>query len=120
MGVDISTDVYLPNYNLWARPVTFYPINSRPGVASFAARGIFGTVPIDIITTDASNISDQRTILDILEREFTVIPMQQDRVYIGVDPGGMPEAGMFEINDVMTNGGGETTLDLRRVVTANP
>lgn len=121
MGVDWSSQVYLLNHNMFARPVTFYPIKSQPGVASYNARGIFGTVSIDIVSMDASNISDQRTILDILEVEYPVIPTQQDRVYIGPDPGGMQkDEGMWEVNDVSTNGGGETTLELRRIVTANP
>jgi len=34
MGVDYSTMMYLPNYNFWARPVTFYPVKSQPGVPS--------------------------------------------------------------------------------------
>jgi len=121
MGVDWSTQVYLLNYNVFARPVTFYPLRSQPTVASYSARGIFGTVSIDIASMDGSDISEQRTILDILEAEFTIIPTQQDRVAIGPDPGGMNKnEGLWEVNDVSTNGGGETTLELRRVVVANP
>jgi hypothetical protein len=120
MGVDYSTAVYLMNYNQWARPVTFYPIKSQPGLSSYDARGIFGTVSIDIIAQDASDISEQRTILDILEREFSILPAQQDQVFIGDDPGGMPAAGTFEINGISTNGGGETTLELRKMMAAKP
>jgi hypothetical protein len=116
MGIDYSTEIYLPNYDMFARPVTFYP---KVG-GSYDARGIYGTVSVDIISMDASDVSDQRTILDILEREFAAIPEQQDRVYIGPDPSGMPEVGTFEINDVSTNGGGETTLSLRRIMTSKP
>jgi hypothetical protein len=116
MGVNYSADIYLPNYNMFARPVTFYP---KAG-GSYDARGIFGTVAVDIISMDTSDVSDQRTILDILEIEFATIPDQQDQVYIGPDPSGMPEAGTFEINDVATNGGGETTLTLRRIKTSKP
>ena len=82
MGVDHSTMMYLPNYNFWARPVTFYPVKSQPGVPSYNARGIFGTVDIDIVAMDGSDVSEQRTILDILEREFAVLPVQQNRLYI--------------------------------------
>jgi hypothetical protein len=120
MGVDYSTDIYLPNYDMWARPVTFYPLMSQPTMPSFNARGVFNTVAIDIIALDASDISEQRTILDILEREFAILPTQQDQVFIGADPNGMPEVGMFEINATETNGGGETTLTLRKLMTANP
>ena len=119
MGVDHSTMMYLPNYNFWARPVTFYPVKSQPGVPSYNARGIFGTVDIDIVAMDGSDVSEQRTILDILEREFAVLPVQQDRLYIPNDSGGfgadgMPAEGWWEVNDISRNGGGETTLTLRR------
>jgi hypothetical protein len=122
MGVDYSTSIYLPNYNQWARPVTFYPIKSQPTVSSYVARGIFGTVGIDIISLDGSDVAEQKTILDILEVEFSILPIQQDQLYIGPDlPFGMKDTpGMFEVNETATNGGGETTLELRRILPANP
>src|SRR4051794_4955788 len=120
MGVDLSTLIYLPNYNFWARPVTFYPVRSQPGLPSYNGRGIFNTKDIDIISNDGSTVSDQRTYLDILEREFEILPTQQDRLYIPADPSGMPAVGWFEINDTDVNGGGETTLILRKWTGAAP
>lgn len=120
MGVNWSNQVYLPQYDFFSRPVDILPVKSIPGAPSYTARGIFNTVPVDIIGLDGSNISEQRTILDILEAEFNIMPAQQDRVFIPVDPNGMPELGWFEINDLDTNGGGETTLTLRRLVTSAP
>jgi len=120
MGVNYSTEIYALNYNYWSRPVTFYPIKSQPSIQSYHARGIFATVSVDIVSADASNISEQRTILDILESEFVILPTQQDRVYIGVDTSGMRAEGMFEVNDVSTNGGGETTLELRKLLVSSP
>lgn len=120
MGVDFATLIYLPQYNFWSRPVTFYPVRSQPMMQSYDGRGIYNTVDIDIISADGSTISDQKTILDILEQEFPIPPTQQDRLYIGADPGGMPEVGWFEINDVDNNGGGELTLTLRRWTGAAP
>jgi len=119
MGVDYSTMIYEPNYKMWARPVTFYPVVSQPGIPSFVGRGIFGTVSIDIISMDGSDVSEQRTILDILEREFPILPQQQDRLYIPQDRT-TPAAGWWEVNDVSTNGGGETTLALRRWMAPRP
>src|SRR5262252_7011794 len=100
MGVDYSTLVYLPNYNMWARQVEFYPVVSQPGVTSYFRRGIYGTVGIDIMTQDGSDISEQRTSLDILEREFAVLPQQFDRIFIPDDVGvslepGMPSPGWY-------------------------
>jgi hypothetical protein len=126
MGVDYSTTTYLPQYTMWARPVTFYPVTSQPGVTSYDGRGIFGTVSIDIIAQDGSDVSEQKTILDILEAEFPIIPQQLDRLFIPADFNsifggvGMPEVGWFEVNDISTNGGGETTLGLRRWEPARP
>lgn len=120
MGVNYSSDIYWPNYEIWARPVTFYPVKSQPGVASYVGRGIFNTVSIDIAASDGSDFSEQRTILDILEVEFPILPVQQDRLFIPADPGGMPEAGWWEINGTDTNAGGESTLTLRKWMGATP
>jgi hypothetical protein len=120
MGLDYSGLIYLPQYDMFARPVTFYPVRSQPTVPSYSARGIFGTTDIDIISLDGSTVSDQRTILDIRVREFSVLPVQQDRLYIPDDPGGMEAAGWFEINNLDDNGGGEITLTLRKWVGATP
>jgi len=120
MGVDYATAVYLMNYNMWARPVTFYPVSSQPGVPSYNGRGIFGTVAIDIIAMDGSDVSEQRTILDILEAEFSILPTQQDRLFIPDDVGAMKSQGWWEVNATETNGGGETTLTLRRWTLPKP
>lgn len=112
MAVNFSKLVYLPGYNLFGRPITIYPVVSQPSVTSYDARGIYNTVPIDIVGTDGEVISDQRTIVDILEDEFTILPVQQDRLFIPAYQD-LPEVGMFEIQDSDTNAGGETTLTLR-------
>jgi hypothetical protein len=119
MAVNFSNLVYLPGYNLYGRPVTFYPIKSQPSVPSYDGRGIYNTVPIDIIGTDGEVVSDQRTILDILEAEFDILPSQKDRLFIPAYQS-LPEVGMFEIQDSDTNAGGETTLTLRVIVEEKP
>ena len=119
MAINYSQAVYLPAYDMFARPVIFYPVVSRPLIASYQLRGIYNTVPIDIAAADGSIFSDMSTILDILEEEFTVLPVQRDRLFIP-ENAGMPEVGTFEIIDTDPNGGGETTLTLRRVVMERP
>jgi hypothetical protein len=119
MPVDFSTQVYFPAFNVFARKITVYPLMSQPGERPYDARGIFGTEPIDVAGMDGTIISDQRTILDIREAEFSVLLAQRDQIFIPAD-GPLPEEGMFEVNDVRRNGGGETTLSLRRVVQAEP
>lgn len=112
MPVNFSTLVYSPNYDMFAVPATFYPFASQPGEPSFDLRGIFGTDDTDVAALDGSVISTQKTIFDILESEFAVLPIQGDRVNIPFDCNGAP-LGEFEIIDASTNGGGETTLTLR-------
>jgi hypothetical protein len=114
MGIDMSTAVYLPNFDAFARPVVFSPIVSRPGGGVYTGRGIFGTQDVGVPGEDGSIISDQVTILDIREREFSILPRQRDRLTIPVD-GDTPEEGVFEIVDTSTNGGGETTLIIRKI-----
>jgi hypothetical protein len=119
MGVDYSSFVLLPNFDFWSRPVTFYP---AAGGTVIIARGIFDSRAIEYPADDGVIVSDQQTILDIRDAEFAVLPRQGDQVFIGPDNfGGMQDTpGMFEIIDSSNNGGGETTLVLRKIETATP
>jgi hypothetical protein len=115
MAIDFSTVVYLPNFDIFARSVTFYPVVSQPAGASYVARGILDTRGTTI-QTDAGMVvmSDQETILDIREIEFGgIVPVQGDQLFIPAE-GNIPEAGMFEITDAAWNGGGEITLTIRK------
>jgi hypothetical protein len=123
MGVDYSSSVYLPNFDFWSRPVTFFPIVSGGATISpYVQRGIFRSGDTEYFGDGSVVISDQKTELDILDADFAVLPRQGDQVSIGPDTfGGMQSApGTFEIIDRTNNGGGETTLVLRRIETATP
>jgi hypothetical protein len=121
MAVNFSTLVYLPNFDMFARPITVVPLASQPGVPSYSARGIFDTRPIDVQAEDGSIVSDQQTILDVLDAEFLVLPDQLDQIMIPDDPGGgIPNLGTYEVTNVEANGGGETTLVIRKVMTSRP
>jgi hypothetical protein len=119
MPVDFANLVYSPNYDTWSRLITITPIASRPGELPYEARGIFDEEQLNVAGMDDTIISDQRVILDILEQEFSVLPLQRDIVDIPAD-GTVPAAGTFEIIDKSSNGGGETTLVLRQIVRAAP
>ena len=106
--------------DMYARPITIDPLASQPGVPAYVARGIYTTTPIDVVTEDGGIFSDQKTIVDIREEEFTVLPVQLDRIFIPADVNGGPELGWFEVVDADTNGGGETTLALRQIKTSLP
>lgn len=119
MAIDFARSVYSPAFAVFARTVTFTPKKSQPGQPSYTGRGIFSTQEQDVLTEAGVVFSDQHTILDILEIEFTILPIQGDTISIPTE-GAIPAAGDFEIIDADTNGGGETTLTLRKIVTAKP
>jgi hypothetical protein len=115
MPVDFSAQVYLPCFDTFARAILVTPA----GGAAYQARGIFDTVSIDVVAIDGSIISEQRTILDVRDNEFGAVPIQGDLVAIPAD-GTLPDAGTWEVIDTSRNGGGETTLTLRKLMTAKP
>jgi hypothetical protein len=114
MAINFSTQLYPHTQNAFGRPVTFSGVASPSG-----GRGIYATEPIDITAEDGSIISDNRTILDIMEVEFTTLPLQGDTVDIPAYQD-LPAIGQFKVIDSKNNGGGEITLTLRRVVPAKP
>lgn len=120
MAVNFSTLVYLPNYDTFARGITVMPLASQPGAPAYVARGIYDTRPIDVQAMDGSIISDSQTILDVRDAEFSVVPEQLDRIHIPADADAGPDLGEFEVHDTESNGGGETTLVLHKIVTAKP
>jgi hypothetical protein len=113
VGVNFSTLLYGPAFDLYAVPITIRPIASQPGQPAYRARGIFNTVPIDVVSMDGSLISEQQTILDIRESEFAVLPRQLDLVTIPLDCNGVP-LGNWEVTDIDTNGVGMSTMQLRK------
>jgi hypothetical protein len=119
MAIDFSTQVYLPAYDTFARPVTIIPFASKPGELPYNARGIFDTAGIDVVGLDGSVLSEQRVILDVRDDEFDIVPVQHDQVTIPAAEG-LPYGGAFEVIDAIHNGGGETTLHLQKLVQARP
>ena len=120
MAIDFSTLVYLPNMDTFARGIMVTPLASQPGFPSYEARGIFDTRPVDVQGMDGSIISDQQSILDVRDVEFTVVPEQLDRIYIPADANAGAALGDWEVTDTESNGGGLTTLVIRKIITAKP
>jgi hypothetical protein len=120
MPVDFSELVYLPAFNTYARAVFITPLASQgESIPAYQARGIFDTVAIDVVALDGSIVSEQRTIVDVRDNEFSILPVQGDQVAIPAD-GTLPDAGNWEVIDSVRNGGGETTLTVRKVMAAKP
>src|SRR5215467_6673430 len=114
MGLDYPFWVYQPCYETFARSITFYPMVSQPGVAGFAARGIFDTNETDVIAMDGSIYTDAKTELDIFMAEWAVYPRQGDIVDIPFEDD--IDGGVFVVSDVQGfgNAGGELSLTLQR------
>lgn len=119
MSVPFSIELYKPTFDVFAVPITVTPFASQPNAPAYPARGIFNTYDIDVPALDGSLISEQRTILDIREAEFPVLPVQLDHVTIPADCNGV-NLGEFEILSTSTNGGGMSTLQLRKWVPSLP
>lgn len=119
MPIDYATRLYLPLYDTFARTITIVPIGSQPGMRPYNARGIYDSVAIDVVAMDGSILSDQKTVIDIREAEFEILPAQRDHVLIPGDSG-LPDEGEFEVIDADSNGGGETTLTIRKLVPDRP
>jgi hypothetical protein len=114
MGQDFSKLVYAHGYDTFARAVNFTPKLGLP----FSGRGVYDSRSIDVQTEAGVILADQETILDIIEAEYPVMPVQGDIVDIPAD-GPVPAAGQFEVIILSTNTV-ETTLTLRQIKTATP
>ena len=116
MAINLDVLLQAPIFDFWAVDCTFLPIKSQPSAGSYPGRGILGTYSTDVQALDGSLYSDQRTILDIRESEFAVLPMQNDHVIIPKDCNGVPK-GEYQIVDAVSDGGGQTMLTIRKYET---
>ena len=124
MGVDFSTIVYLPCQDFFARDITITPIMSNPSASAYTLRGIWDTGDVEILPDGSMAIlADQETSVDIRDNEFfdngQVLPQQGDLIDMPAD-GNNPAEGTFEVIKSVRNGGGETTLTIRKYETAAP
>jgi hypothetical protein len=121
MALNFSTLVYLPAFDVFARPITVTPIL---GVAYSDMRGILDSDSLDVIGTDGTRIiTDQKTFIDIRAAEFNAaghpIPEQGDIIDIpAVDD--LDDEGEWEVVSSSNNGGGEVTLVIRKLVIPAP
>ena len=119
MPINFSTAIYLQVQNVFGRSITLTPRMSQPNAPAYSGRGIFDTRATDVVGQDGTIFSEQQTILDIRDAEYPTMPVQGDHVSIP-EHMAIPGAGDFRIIDLDSNGGGETTLVLRKLVQAKP
>src|SRR5262249_11574758 len=122
MPVDFDTLLFLPNFDMFARPIVVTPVASQPGQPAYDVRddtggplrGIFCTRALDVLGLDGLITSDQKTEMDIRNVEFAVVPIQMDQINIpAID--NMPSLGDWEIIDADDDGEGCTVLSLRKI-----
>lgn len=116
MAVNLDVLLQQQIFDVWSVPCTFNPIVSQAGGPAFAGRGILNTYTLDVPAEDGSIYSEQRTILDIRDSEFSTMPEQNDRVTIPYDCNGAPK-GEYQIIDSTSDGGGQTCLTIRKYET---
>lgn len=124
MAVDFTSLLYAPCQDFYGRDVTITPIASAPGASAYIARGIYGTRAVNIMTEmGMAEVSDQETILDIRDLDFfnagRALPAQGDLINIPGEENIVAE-GDFEVTDISRNGGGESTLTIRKYELAEP
>jgi hypothetical protein len=121
MAVNFADVLLAPNYEFWGRPITITPLVSQPGAGAYSRTGIFGSGPIMYQAEDGSVIGDQQTRVDVRDADFTVLPVQGDQIDIPTDSASLASPlGSFEIVNTENDGGGETTLILRKLYPPTP
>jgi hypothetical protein len=121
MALNFSPLVYLPNFDVFSRPITVTP---KLGVPYSDMRGILDTDSFDVMGIDGQSvITDQKTFIDIRTAEFNAaghpIPVQGDVITIpAVDD--LDDEGDWEVMSTADNGGGETTVNIRKRVIPAP
>jgi hypothetical protein len=115
LAINFSTMIYGPCQDQFGRTCIF---TSATGDSySGTNRGIYDSTTLNVALEDGSILSDQNTILDIRAIEFPVLPAQDDTVSIPYDPiSQLPDLGSYQIINLWHNGGGEITLQLRKLV----
>ena len=114
-GVNFSSLIYAPNFDMWAVSLSVNPVASQPTGAAYSGRGIYDSRSQMIALEDGSIIQTQDTIVDILASEFPIPPEQNDIITIPTDSNGAP-LGEFQVTNAWNNAGGEITLTLRKMV----
>jgi hypothetical protein len=119
MGLDMSSLVKVWAIDVFGRPVIITPIVSQPGQGAYQRRGYLGYRDLEVVLDDGSTVVTQQVYLDILERDFAIIPRQRDRIDIPAD-GATPAEKPHEVVSSTRDGGGLTTLNIRELEPARP
>jgi len=110
--LDFNSIVVAQVQNVFSRPIEITPYGSQPGRPTYGARGIYVTVPVDVVTEGSVVFSDQRTVIDIRVSEYPVPPVVRDWIFVPAHMS-LPAAGPFEVQDTDSYHDGRVRLTLR-------
>ena len=117
MAVNFATDLLTPNFGVWGRTIIITPIASAPASALPIRCVAFTTRRHSTLLGEDTLVSDQQTIVDINENEFLELAMRcRSKAIASIfrPAGTLPALGDFEVVSTSSNGGGETTLEIRK------
>jgi hypothetical protein len=80
--IDFDALVLSPNQNVFSKPIIINPLVSQPGIAPYAARGIWTVRHVEAITDSGDILTTRQLTIDIRLSEFAVPPQQNDRITI--------------------------------------
>jgi hypothetical protein len=116
---NIYEQVYAPNFNVWARPITVSPLVSQPGAPAFSNRGYFDEKQLDVLGEAGTIFSDAQMYLHILEAEFPTMLKQGDQIDMPAHQG-VKGASFIVLDLTPGNAGGLVILTLRFISTNRP
>lgn len=112
--IDFDALVLAPCMNVFARPITVFPVRSQPAGSAYQARGSWHARPVDVIADEGQVISSETYTLGIREKEFSVPIVQGDRIEIPAYQT-LARVGLFVVDDADVDGQGGTTLTLKMI-----
>lgn len=98
----------------FSRPITIYPLASRPGQPAYTARGVWRVRNVDVALQDGAVLSSDVLVLGVRLREFAVPPVKGDQVDVPLS-GLAPALGLYWIDDTDDDGEGGSMWTLKLV-----
>lgn len=103
--IDFDALVLLPAQTTFGVAIIVTPTASQPGVAAYAARGVFEALPQIVLLEGGEELATTRRTLSIRVSEYPIPPRQGDSVMVGTEN--------YLIDSATIDGQGGAELSLR-------